>query len=132
MLLLSLESSSRPDQAHYCPMQGPEWKDDDTISWRATPYRAPVLDTDGNKIGTAESLLGDESSDIFHGLAVKLSHGGRLVEISADEVRRITLSGIETRVEPGQVEGLPAYAEERWFHLGWGGLFRRHPDWEEG
>jgi hypothetical protein len=113
-------------------MHGPEWKDDDAISWKATPYRAPVFDTDGNKIGTAESLLGDENSDIFHGLAVKRSHGGHLVEISADQVRRITLSGVETGIEPAQVEGLQPYAEERWFHLGWGGLFRRRPEWEEG
>jgi len=38
----SLDERQRPDQAHHCPMQGPEWKDDDTISWRATPYRAPL------------------------------------------------------------------------------------------
>jgi hypothetical protein len=29
------------------------------------------------------------------------------------------------------VEGLPAYPEERWYHLGWGGLFRKRPEWEE-
>jgi hypothetical protein len=113
-------------------MHEPEWKDEDTISWKATPYRAPIFDTDHNKVGTAESLLGDEASDIFHGLAVKLSHGGRLVEVAADRVKRISLAGVETDIEPAQVEDLQHYEEERWFHLGWGGLFRRRPEWEEG
>jgi hypothetical protein len=113
-------------------MQGPEWKDDDPISWKATPYRAPVLDAAGNRVGTAESLLGDENSDIFHGLAVKLSHGGRVVEIPAEQVTRITLSGVQTAIEPAQVADLEPYSEDRWFHLGWGGLFRNRPDWKEG
>ena len=37
------------------------------------PYRAPVVDADGATIGTAESLMGDEAEDIFHGIAVKLT-----------------------------------------------------------
>ena len=32
------------------------------LAWTAMPYRAPVTDRDGNRIGTAESLLGDEES----------------------------------------------------------------------
>jgi len=113
-------------------MTEPKWKDDDPIAWTATPYHVPVLDADGQKIGTAESLLGDESADIFHGLAVKLDHGGHLVEVAADQIQKITLQGVYTGVQPGQVESLPAYSEEKWFHLGWGGLFRKHPDWEKG
>ena len=105
--------------------------DDDEISWRATPYRAPVLDSDRNRIGTAESLLADDNADIFHGLAVKLAHGGHLVEIPADSVTRITQSEIETSVAPSKVGELHPYSEEHWFHLGWGGLFRQRPEWKE-
>jgi hypothetical protein len=112
-------------------MDGPEWKDDDPIAWTATPYHAPVLDTEGQKIGTAESLLGDENTDIFHGLAVKLVNGGHLVEVAADQVKKITLQGIYTAVQPDQVNSLSPYSEERWFHLGWGGLFRKRPEWEQ-
>jgi hypothetical protein len=112
-------------------MQGPEWKDDDPIAWTATPYHVPVLDGEGDKIGTAESLLGDENADIFHGLAVKLDAGGHLVELAAEHVKRITLHGVYTDVRPDQVGTLPAYSEEKWFHLGWGGLFRKRPDWEQ-
>ncbi|HYW24901.1 MAG TPA: hypothetical protein VE953_12105 [Terriglobales bacterium] len=105
---------------------------EDQLSWRATPYRAPVLDASGHKFGTAESLLGDEGADIFHGLAVKLSAGGHVVEVSAARIARITASGVHTDLRHSEVAALPAYREEHWFHLGWGGLFRRHPEWREG
>jgi len=48
---------------------------EEQIAWTAMPYRAPVLDSAGNRIGTAESLLGDEEDDIFHGIVVKLADG---------------------------------------------------------
>ena len=105
---------------------------EDQLSWRATPYRAPVLDGNGEEFGTAESLLGDEEADIFHGLAVRLAEGGRLVEVSAARIARITASAVHTDVTRPEVGSLPAYREEHWFHIGWGGLFRKHPEWREG
>jgi hypothetical protein len=102
------------------------------VAWLATPYRAPVLDSEGNELGTTESLLGDEQSDIFHGLAVKLKSGGAVVEIQADRIKRITTARVYTDVGPAQVEGLPRYREEHWFHLGWGGLFQKRPEWKQG
>lgn len=104
---------------------------EDQLSWRATPYRAPVLDQSGERFGTAESLLGDEDEDIFHGMAVKLASGGRVVEVSAARIVRITRSGVHTDVGRSEVAALPAYREEHWYHLGWGGLFRKHPEWRE-
>lgn len=103
---------------------------EETVAWMACPYRAPVLDTEGGDIGTAESLLADQEEDIFHGLAVKLRDGGALVEVSADEVVRITRVHVYTNVSPARVAGLPAYREQKWFHLGWGGHFRKHPEWD--
>jgi hypothetical protein len=105
---------------------------EDQLSWRATPYRAPVLDAGGNAFGRTESLLADDSEDIFHGLAVKLSEGGRLVEVPAASVSRITASAVYTSIQGADVASLPEYREERWFHIGWGGLFRKHPEWREG
>jgi hypothetical protein len=105
---------------------------EDQLSWRATPYKAPVFDAGGLTFGRTESLLGDEEEDIFHGLAVKLSEGGRMVEVPAESVSRITASGVHTSIQKGDVASLQAYREEHWFHLGWGGLFRKHPEWREG
>lgn len=102
--------------------------DEPAIAWTAMPYRATVVMSDGSRIGTAESLLGDEEEDIFHGIAVQSS--GRLVEIPAAHVRRITASGVVTDLDEDGVARLDTYREEKWFGIGWGGLFRKHPEWK--
>jgi hypothetical protein len=100
------------------------------LAWTAMPYRAPVTDRDGGRIGTAESLLGDEGEDIFHGIAVKRSSDGKVVEVAAGHVQRITAREVRTDLDREAVAELPLYKEERWFHIGWGGLFRKHPEWK--
>lgn len=102
------------------------------VAWTAMPYRAQVVDANGAEIGTAESLMGDEAEDIFHGIAVKLKNGGRLVEVTAAQIDRVTHQRVRTNIAPSDVAGLPEYREERWFHLGWGGVFRKHPLWKKG
>jgi hypothetical protein len=105
---------------------------DDEVAWIATPHRAPVLDASGDKFGTAESLLGDEEADIFHGIVVKLDANGEYRELLANSITRITRSDVETSIPPGGADQLGPYQEQRWFHLGWGGLFRKRPEWKEG
>ena len=106
--------------------------DEDEISWLRTPFKAPVLDAGGNQIGTTASLLGDEEADIFHGIVVRLPHSKDRKEIQANQITRITRSHVETSVPAGAAGSLEPYSEQRWFHLGWGGLFRKRPEWEEG
>ena len=106
--------------------------DDETaVAWRAMPYRAPVVAADGSEIGTAESLLGDEEEDIFHGIVVKPRPGGKPLEIAAVRIKKITAKHVVTDLTGEDVKALPAYREEHWFHIGWGGLFRKHPEWDE-
>jgi hypothetical protein len=105
-------------------------EDEQAIAWRAMPYRCPVRDASGREIGTAESLLGDEGADIFHGIVVKRP-GGQHVEVEAARVRRITRSGVETDLSDSEAASLQPYREQRWYHLGWGGLFRQRPEWDE-
>ncbi|TMB46987.1 MAG: hypothetical protein E6J53_03860 [Chloroflexi bacterium] len=101
------------------------------VAWTAMPYRAPVVTTDGTEIGTAESLLGDETEDIFHGIVVKRGSDGKMVEIDAPRIKKITSKHVITDLAADDVASLQPYREERWFHLGWGGLFRKHPEWEQ-
>ena len=105
--------------------------DETTVAWLAMPYRAPVAAADGSVIGTAESLLGDEEEDIFHGIVVKSSNGGKHLEIPALRITKITERHIVTDLTQDDVAALQPYREEHWFHIGWGGLFRKHPEWEE-
>ncbi|HYM97215.1 MAG TPA: hypothetical protein VET26_07940 [Candidatus Sulfotelmatobacter sp.] len=105
--------------------------DETSVAWRAMPYRAPVVAEDGSDIGSAESLLGDEKEDIFHGIAVRRRTDGRLLEIAAARVKKITEKHVVTDIAKSEVAALPPYREERWFHIGWGGLFRKHPEWDD-
>jgi hypothetical protein len=103
--------------------------DEPAVAWMAMPYRAKVVATDDSEIGSAESLLGDESEDIFHGIVVRRS--GKLVEIPAARIKKITAVGVVTDLAADDVTALQPYREEKWFHLGWGGLFRKHPKWDK-
>ncbi len=107
------------------------FEDEPALAWIAMPYRAKVYGADGSHIGTAESLLGDESEDIFHGIALKKSAGGRIVEVPAVRIKKITANGVVTDLDGSEVAALVPYREEQWFHLGWGGLFRKHPEWDK-
>ena len=105
---------------------------EEQVAWMMTPYHAPVLDRDGNSFGTTASLLGDEASDIFHGLAVKPNSGHQLVEVEASRVVKITTTAVHTDLSAEAVAELPQYRQERWYHLGEGGLFRKRPEWRDG
>jgi hypothetical protein len=107
-------------------------EEEEEVSWLEMPYHAPVLDAAGNHIGRTESLLGDEQADIFHGIVIKLSDGGELREVPSSSTTKITRSNVQTAIPPGDTKKLEPYHEQHWFHLGWGGLFRRRPEWEEG
>jgi hypothetical protein len=105
---------------------------DQQVAWIRTPYQAPVFDRTGAEFGITDSLLGDEASDIFHGVAVKLHDERRVAEIAAALIDKITLGGVHTSIPAEQVVDLPTYQEEHWFHLGQGGLFRKRPEWKDG
>ena len=107
------------------------FENEPAIAWPAMPYRAPVFAVDGTEIGSAESLLGDEEADIFHGIVVKRNHDRKMAEIPAARIKKICASGIVTDLDSGDVAGLQPYREEHWYHLGWGGLFRKHPQWSD-
>src|SRR5579872_2435905 len=101
------------------------------VSWLAVPYKCDVLNKTVDTIGTAESLLGDENADIFHGIVVKTAHGDRYLEVPATRIPRITTKAVYTDLAASEVDSLEPYTEQKWEHIGWGGLFRRHPMWTE-
>src|SRR5258708_9055772 len=101
------------------------------LAWTGMRYRADLFDVDGKRIGTAESLEGDQAKDIFHGIVVKLEGKRELRELLAERVTRITSRGIYTDLADQELEGLAPYTEEKLFRLDWGGLFRKHPEGKE-
>jgi PRC-barrel domain len=107
------------------------FEDETAVAWRAMPYRAVVVAADGSEIGTAESLLADDKEDIFHGIVVKRGRGGKPIEIPAVRIKKITEKHVVTDLTDDEITALLPYREEHWFHIGWGGLFRKHPEWDE-
>ncbi len=106
------------------------FEDENAVAWTAMPYRAPVIAADGSEIGKAESLLGDESEDIFHGIVIDRQADRKRVEIAAARIKKITEHHVVTDLSSSAVAQLQPYREEQWFHLGWGGLFRKRPEWQ--
>ena len=84
----------------------PHEEEEREIAWLAMPHKAPVLDRDGAQIGTADGLLGDEGDDIFHGIVLKLSRGGK-VELRAERIPKITTRRVYTDLTPAELDGLP-------------------------
>jgi hypothetical protein len=79
------------------------------VAWLAMPEKAPVMGEAGEEIGRAEELLGDREDDIFHGIVVKLSRNGQLVEVRADRIPKITNRRIYTDLASDELEQLPEY-----------------------
>ena len=90
------------------PGAGAEPEEEREIAWLAMPEKAPVLGRDGEEIGRAEGLLGDEGDDIFHGIVVKLARGGK-VEVAADRIPKITTRRVYTNLAADELEGLPEF-----------------------
>ena len=84
-------------------------KEEVEVAWLALPEKAPVMDEAGQEIGRAEELLGDKEADFFHGIVVKLSHGGHRVEVRADRIPKITTQRVYTDLAPEELGRLPEY-----------------------
>jgi len=88
------------------------FEDETTVAWQAMPKHAPVVAADGTEIGTAESVLGDEEEDIFHGIVVKRNGDGEKVELPARMITRITTRRVIADLDPGGAEALARYARD--------------------
>jgi hypothetical protein len=51
--------------------------------------------------------------------------------VPAVRIKKITANGVVTDLDGSEVAALAPYREDQWFHLGWGGLFRKHPEWDK-
>lgn len=85
------------------------FEDETPVAWTMVPRHAAVVAADGSEIGTADSLLGDQDEDIFHGVVVRRSQDGELVEVPAARVTRMTANHIVTDLAASDTGALPAY-----------------------
>jgi len=76
----------------------------DPSSWLVVEWGWEVVGPDGKQVGHVERVLGDETHDIFHGLAVATGLMGPARQVTAEHVvsiveRRITIDLTKDEVE---------------------------------
>jgi hypothetical protein len=85
------------------------FEDETPVAWIAMPRRATVVAADGSEIGTAESVLGDKTEDIFHGIVVKLHGNGKAYEIPAARIKKMTNKHVVTDLTGDDISALRTY-----------------------
>lgn len=79
--------------------------DDQPISYLALKKGTPVLSASGQRLGTVEHVLADDSLDLFDGLVVRVEHGVRFLD--ASRIGTITAGSVETTLTEADAEALP-------------------------
>jgi uncharacterized protein YrrD len=102
---------------------------DQPIAWRAIVEDEPVRSSDGDDVGTVYDVVGSQEDDIFHGIVVHLGRLGHRVLVLADDVSLITAKHVDVGMTSATLHALPKHTDEHTFHLGVGGLFRKHVTW---
>ncbi len=108
------------------------------IAYEVLDKGVPVRASGGEQVGTVHHVVADPRRDIFHGLVISLSGGGRRF-VAADEVGSMHERGVELRVdsaaaaelpEPGG--GAPVFDEDPGEMRGWHHWMHKltlHGDW---
>lgn len=85
------------------------YEDETPVAWTVVPRHLPVVGSDGSDLGTAESVLGDQEEDIFHGIVLRRGNG-KLVEVAAERVTKMTELHVITDLTETDAESLPPYS----------------------
>ena len=83
----------------------------DPVSWLLIRPGWKVLAADGAEVGEVDEVAGDDSHDIFDGLAIATSAFGRPRYVPAEQVGQITEGVVHVSLTREQVERLDEYLE---------------------
>lgn len=81
----------------------------DPVAWAYVEPGTDVVGREGVKLGTVEAMLGTETENIFHGVALSPSAGGPTRIIPANSVTSLTPSEVQVQVSTDEVESLEEY-----------------------
>jgi hypothetical protein len=81
----------------------------DPVAWAYVEPGTDVVGREGVKLGTVEAMLGTETENIFHGVALSPSAGGPTRMIPANSVTSLTPSEVQVQVSTDEVESLEEY-----------------------
>ncbi len=83
----------------------------DPVSWLMIKPGWKVLAADGTEVGEVDEVAGDDTEDIFDGLAIATSAFGKPRYVPAEQVGEITDGIVHVSLTPAQVEALDEYLE---------------------
>ena len=83
----------------------------DRVSWLMIRAGWKVLTAEDEEIGEIDEIVGDDSEDIFDGLAIATSAIGKPRYVSAEHVADITGGSVRLALTKTQVEQLDEYLE---------------------
>jgi len=83
----------------------------DPVSWLMIKPGWKVLAADGTEVGEVDEVAGDDTEDIFDGLAIATSAFGKPRYVPAEQVGEITDGIVHVSLTPAQVERLDEYLE---------------------
>jgi hypothetical protein len=84
---------------------------DEPASWLLIRPGWKVYAGDGSEVGEVDEVTGDDTKDIFNGLAVATSALGKPRYVTADQVSRITQGAVQLSLSRDEVEALDEYLE---------------------
>jgi hypothetical protein len=83
----------------------------DPVSWLLIKPGWKVLASDGSEVGEVDEIAGDDTEDIFDGLAIATSALGKPRYVPAEQVGQITDGVVHLTLTPAEVEQLGEYLE---------------------
>jgi hypothetical protein len=83
----------------------------DPVSWFLIRPGWTVVAADGEEVGAVDEVAGDDSHDIFDGLAIATSAFGKPRYVPAEQVAEITDGTVRLSLTREQVERLGEYLE---------------------
>ena len=83
----------------------------DPVSWFAIEPGWKVVDGEGGDVGRVETVVGEESRDIFTGLAIATSLTGKPKYVPAERVASIVDGEVRLDLDGEEAHDLPDYVD---------------------
>jgi hypothetical protein len=83
----------------------------DPVSWLMIRTGWKVFTADDSEVGEVDEVAGDDTEDIFDGLAIATSSFGKPRYVPAEQVAEITKGAVRLSLTRDQVERLDEYLE---------------------
>lgn len=83
----------------------------DPVSWLLIRPGWKVVSSDAVEVGEVDQVVGDDTADIFDGLAIAASALGRPRYVPAEQVTRITEGVVQVALSSADAERLEEYRE---------------------